>query len=567
MTEEIINALSQIKGLKVTARTSSFIFKNQKQDIRKIGKELGVSLVLEGSVRKSGDLIRVTAQLIRTDSGFHIWSEKFDRKLIGIFELQDEISLLIADKIREHFGHLEIQDRLFHVSTDNIDAYQLYLKGRYCYYKWDMPNFSRAAEYYQRSIEEDPGFDLPYYGAGLSYSFLGSWGPMEREEAFRIAEDYFDRGNRLNIPSAYTYFSVAKHQFWGHWRYKQAHLTLEKAYARQPEDANINEFKAELYTLIGDFGAALEHIEKSIQVDPLAANHFYTKANIFFLQGLWEEALRAVREGLSIHSDFAILIELRLAIQILSGQQPAAHDPFFEHIPLLSELHALMLKLVHGHDGGDQPVIEGLIGKIQEVNPPLLLAWDLYLLIHSGDHEEAIHLLEKKASLKMGQVINLKHDPFMDPLRGYKTFRQIVERYFPDSELNPVQVKPQPVTELLSEEEANQFTKRILSKMSKEKYFLRADLTLKGLAEKVELHPNKLSWLLNKRLGKNFYEFVNSYRLEEFQQRATDPQSNQLSILGIAYDSGFSSKSVFNDYFKKTTGTTPKDWVNKHRKS
>ena len=138
MTEEIINALSKINGLKVTARTSSFVFKKQKKDVRHIGNELGVSLVLEGSVRKSGNRLRITAQLIRTDNGFHIWSENFDRELEDVFELQDEISLLIADKIREDFGHMQIADHLVTSPTSNIEAYELYLKGRFFFFSWNF---------------------------------------------------------------------------------------------------------------------------------------------------------------------------------------------------------------------------------------------------------------------------------------------------------------------------------------------------------------------------------------------------------------------------------------------
>ena len=176
MTEEIINALSQIDGLKVTARTSSFAFKDARQDIRQIGKELGVSLVLEGSVRKSSERLRINAKLVRTEDGFQIWSRNFDRMMTDVFELQDEISLLLADKIREHLGHLSIQDHLVQINTDNVKAYQCYLKGRYCYNKWDMPGFAEAAREFEKSILEDPTFDLPYFGIGLSYSFLGSWG-------------------------------------------------------------------------------------------------------------------------------------------------------------------------------------------------------------------------------------------------------------------------------------------------------------------------------------------------------------------------------------------------------
>ncbi|MEM6632795.1 MAG: FlgO family outer membrane protein [Bacteroidota bacterium] len=142
MTEELINALSQIDELKVTARTSSFVFKNAKQDIREIGNKLGVSLVLEGSIRKSNERLRINAKLIQTEDGFQIWSENFDRNMIGVFELQDEISLLIADKIREHLGHLSIQDHLVKINTHNIEAYQFYLKGKYQYNKWAMQGFA-----------------------------------------------------------------------------------------------------------------------------------------------------------------------------------------------------------------------------------------------------------------------------------------------------------------------------------------------------------------------------------------------------------------------------------------
>lgn len=108
MTEEIINALSKINGLKVTARTSSFPFKGLKENVRIIGNQLGVATVIEGSIHKSGDRVRIAIQLIKTDKGFHIWSERFDQTLKDIFELQDEISLLVADRIRENFGQMEI---------------------------------------------------------------------------------------------------------------------------------------------------------------------------------------------------------------------------------------------------------------------------------------------------------------------------------------------------------------------------------------------------------------------------------------------------------------------------
>ena len=158
MTEEIINALTRIEGLKVTARTSAFVFKGVKEDIRIIGNKLGVASVLEGSIRKSGNQVRITAQLIRTDNGFHLWSESFDRELSDIFALQDEISLLIADKIREDFGHMEIQEQLVDAKTQNQQAYEVYLKGVHHFKRKDLEDIKSALALFEESARLDPLF-------------------------------------------------------------------------------------------------------------------------------------------------------------------------------------------------------------------------------------------------------------------------------------------------------------------------------------------------------------------------------------------------------------------------
>ncbi|MGB0391582.1 MAG: adenylate cyclase, partial [Salibacteraceae bacterium] len=161
ITEEIINALTTIKGLKVIARTSSFVFKNKNVDVREIGNQLGVKTVLEGSVRKANKKVRITAQLIDVEDGSHIWSKNFDRELQDIFELQDEISLLIADQLRENFGHFELEEHLVEAPTNNIEAYNFYLKGRHHHLKWNANDLLLGVEFYKESIQLDPDFALP----------------------------------------------------------------------------------------------------------------------------------------------------------------------------------------------------------------------------------------------------------------------------------------------------------------------------------------------------------------------------------------------------------------------
>ncbi len=181
ITEEIINALTKVQELKVIARTSSFSFKGKNMDVRKIAEQLGVSAVLEGSVRKAKNRVRITAQLINALDGSHFWSQNFDREMEEIFALQDEISLLIANQIRENFGHFNIQEQLVGEPTKNMQAYELYLKGHSYQLKWDADSIHEATKYYEASVKHDPKFARAYYGLVQSYGMLAAWGYMPAE--------------------------------------------------------------------------------------------------------------------------------------------------------------------------------------------------------------------------------------------------------------------------------------------------------------------------------------------------------------------------------------------------
>ena len=154
ITEEIINALTHIESLKVIARTSAFAFKDKHEDVRKIGREFNVATLLEGSVRKSGEKLRITAQLIKVSDGSHLWSEKYDREMKDIFEIQDEISLAIVDKLKIELFEDE-KKQVLKSKTQNLDAYNYYLKGRYHWNKRTKEGLEKSIEYFEKSIETD----------------------------------------------------------------------------------------------------------------------------------------------------------------------------------------------------------------------------------------------------------------------------------------------------------------------------------------------------------------------------------------------------------------------------
>lgn len=563
MTEEIINALTKVQGLKVTARTSCFAFKTNKQDIRKIGKELGVSMVMEGSIRKSGERVRITAQLIRAEDGFHIWSENFDRQLDDIFQLQDEISLLIANKVREHGDHFEIKDHLVDAPTRNITAYQLYLKGRYYFNKWTLPTFIKAAECYEKSIQEDPNFVLPYFGAGFSYSCLGSWGGMDQKIAYERVAFYYERGKKLNHSTFFGYLCESQYLFWAQWKYKKGYEIVQLAHQLNPNDAELNEYIAEIYTTLGDFEMAWKYIELSTKLNPLSPNHCYTEANFHYLQGDFETALQSIEKGLLIVPEFIILVELKLVCFIHLGQEKNLHKTVELNRGMLQypDLYAYVFNLFHQRSEVNPAEVLSLVEKFQQAEIRPLVGWDLILLIAAGMINEAMECLQMNVDQRRAQYINFKHDPFYTPLRSLPAFQELAQQRFPDDKLTSITTEKESDKELLTEAEAASYQMRLLEQMETEQYYLNATLSLKELADKIDLHPNKLSWLLNEKLNKNFYEFINSYRLKAFQAKALDPSYSHLSILGLAYESGFNSKSVFNHYFKKVTHQTPKAWV------
>ena len=183
ITEELINALTRVDGLMVTSRTSSFAFKGKNEDLRAIGSQLNVQSILEGSVRKSGNRVRITAQLIKSADGYHVWSESFDRNLEDIFAVQDEISQTIANKLRTKLSIQEKSKPLVTSYTDNFQAYNSYLMGLFYSNKWTPADAEKAIEHYEKAIDEEPEFLLPYAGLAKCYGLISYTGYKSPKEA------------------------------------------------------------------------------------------------------------------------------------------------------------------------------------------------------------------------------------------------------------------------------------------------------------------------------------------------------------------------------------------------
>lgn len=562
ITDEIINALSKIQGLKVIARTSSFAYKNKAVDVRTVGQELGVESVLEGSIRQYKKQVRILVALVRTDNASQIWSESFDRNLEDIFALQDEISLLIADKIRENFGHLEIQTPLVEAPTKNLEAYDIYLKARYQHLMWDGQGIRNAVALYEQCVALEPSFALPYFGLGYSYAMYGSWGV--NKDLLMLADKYLKEGFALDKESYLGYFGKATLHFWGKWDFIQGHQFFHKALELNPAYTEAEEGLCELYTAIGYFDKAHQHADNILKINPLSVNHYFTKANIYYLSGKFSKAVECLETSMKINPKFTHSIAL-LQLCYIHLKAYDKLDQLLTENPLAERPDEcrVLYQLVNPEETIGVDISKASL-MIKEDFGVTLLPWALLLLVHLGREEMALDFLEENVKKRTGQIINFMHRPLLKPLHSHERFKALTKSVFGQGLLPPLKTNQRQTSKpkaLMSETEMNLALALLEKGMKEEKWFQNASLSLRELAKHLSINANKLSWLINDKTGKNFNEYLNLYRLQDFQEKALNPSNNHLTLLGIAYESGFSSKSVFNAFFKKETGMTPKHWV------
>lgn len=205
--EEIINALSKVEAFRVVARTSAFSFKGRNEDVRTIARRLNVDTLVEGSVRKEGSQLRVTVQLINGADGYHVWSERYDREMKDVFAIQDEITLSIVNKLRLTLLGTE-KEAIVKRHTEDVEAYNLYLKGRYFWNRRTETGFLKSLEYYRQAIERDPDYALAYAGIADSYDLLGWYGHLVPQEAFPRARASATKARELDDTLAEAHASL-----------------------------------------------------------------------------------------------------------------------------------------------------------------------------------------------------------------------------------------------------------------------------------------------------------------------------------------------------------------------
>jgi serine/threonine-protein kinase len=414
LSEELLNVLAKIPELHVAGRTSSFAFKGKNQDLREIGQQLNVSNILEGSVRKSNTRLRITAQLVNTQNGYHLWSETYDREIDDIFAVQDEIARAVADALR--VALLGTQEDVKH-GTDSVAAYEQYLQARYFFNLANAENYRKAFDALNEAIRLDPEYAGAYaLLAELQMSNTGGYVNNGEDfvTGYRKARDYADKAVSLDPDLAAARIAKGRSYLQADWDFDNARVELEKALALEPGNERAMFAMSEVHALHGDTLAGTQLLEQALRIDPLAVAVRRYHADFLVFDGKFEEAIAEYRELLQMNADLARINGRIGQAYLFAGDHDQAADYFArEPVDWAREFGEILLLTRTAEPAAWRAAAERYAEKWGTANSAQLA--EIYAF--GGDADRAFEWIATAEEVHDPGIIWLKSLPAFEPVR------------------------------------------------------------------------------------------------------------------------------------------------------
>jgi serine/threonine-protein kinase len=430
LTDELIDALSRVEGLEVSSRTSVFALKGKPQDIRAIGALLGVSVVLEGTVRKAGDRLRITAQLTSADDGRLLWSQRYDRTLSDVFAIQDEIAQTIVTTLRATLLANLATPRLKRY-TDNVEAYRLYLKGRYAWNKRTQEGVTEAIAYFEQARAADPKYALAYTGLSDSYALQLDYRSVPVAEGFAHAKAFARQALELDDSLAEAHASLAWVLFIYDWDWPGAGRAFRRAIDLDPRYASARQWYAFLLASQGRLDDAIVESHAALELDPASVSIRRSVGWVYVYARRYEQALHHLARAVEMNPDADETQRVLSVTLALQGDYAAAERTVREAMALGSAgtYTAATLGYILGQSGRRdeaEEILRVLLARAaRHYVSPVAFA-TIYLGL--GDTTAALDCAERAYEERRGWLVYLKVNPLLDPLRGEPRFKALVEK-------------------------------------------------------------------------------------------------------------------------------------------
>ncbi|MFL5562832.1 MAG: protein kinase domain-containing protein [Gemmatimonadaceae bacterium] len=431
ITDELIDRLAKVDGIRVASRTSVFALKGKSHDVRAIGALLGCTSVLEGTVRRAGQQLRITAQLTSTEDGSLVWSQRYDRPVADVFAIQDEISRTIVNTLRAtSFADLATPQHARR-HTKNVNAYRLYLKGRYEWNRRTQEGVAAGIRYFEQAIAEDPTYALAYTGLADCYALEVDYRSIRVVEGFVAAEKYARKAIALDDTLAEAHASLAWSLFIYDWDWAAAEAEFRRAIDLDPRYATAHQWYSFLLASRRAFGDALVEAHTAVELDPgsvsarrsLAWNYYYARRyeqTRYHLDRAIEMNPNAEENYRVLGLTLAIEGELDEAIRVLTEAVAMPDAGTYTR----ATLGYALARAGRRDDALDVLSDLELHAEIEYVSPAAFAT----TLIGLGDVERAIDWAEHSLEDRRGWLAYLRVNPLLDPLRGHPRFEALVAR-------------------------------------------------------------------------------------------------------------------------------------------
>ncbi|MFA7288530.1 MAG: adenylate/guanylate cyclase domain-containing protein [Melioribacteraceae bacterium] len=432
ITEDLLNALSKVEGLQVTSRTSAFAFKGKNIDIREIGKQLNVNTLLEGSVRKAGNRVRITAQLINTIDGYHIWSESFDRELEDIFAVQDEISKRISNILREKLTANELSQPLVKKYTSNINAYSIYLKGLYYWNKFTPETTSKAIDMFNQVIQIEPEFPLSYARLSGCYTFLGAIGIMKPERSYPRAKELAYKALEMDNTLEDCHLAIGMVKFFYEWDFDGAEKAFLKALEINPGYGTAYLYYSMFLSGMHRLDEAKSYAEKAAALDPLSPVIIDNYADVLMYNGNFEESLYYYQKTLEFDPTFRnALYGIGWSYYFQGNLEKSLQ--IFENV-IRQVGHPLKGLTTYGYICGKMGLVDkviNIIAKTKErelIEPETSMNMDFAVLYAGLEDWENVFIYLEKAYLEKSGGLLFLWSPIYKKIHNSERFNDLIKR-------------------------------------------------------------------------------------------------------------------------------------------
>ncbi len=423
LTESIINSLTQLQNLRVIARSSVFRYKGKETDPMAVGKELGVRAVLTGRMLQHGDELSISAELVDVRENKQLWGERYEGKVSDLLAVQREIAKAISGNLRLKLSGAD-ESRVTKRYTENPEAYQLYLKGRFYWNKRTPADFKKAVEYFQQAISVDPNYALAYAGLADGYALLSSFSVIPPHEGTPKAREFalkaLSLDNSLGEPHATLALKLQDYDF----DFAAAEREFKLSIALNPNYATAHQWYGELLGPLGRFEEAFAEFRRALEIDPLSLPVNWHYGRILYLARKYDESLAQLKKTLELDANFTGAHASLAWVYRAKGNYAESVEEYAKSKELIGESQNAKIMRESFAKGGWQGFLRVMTAENHEIDSFTVMTFQAEL----GEIDKAFAVLNKAYEDRQSSLQSLKVEPLLDPLRNDPRFAELMRR-------------------------------------------------------------------------------------------------------------------------------------------